>query len=130
MAINARFWHDSTRPRPAASTGFCGGFGWCIYGQRYAADGTALGSDFQIKRTPDLVFGGHSAMQPTSVVQRCRAELQINEAIKRVLPTTPGPTTKQIADRIGASDSHTVWVRHSHTMEPLRRERISSCPPA
>ena len=45
---------------------FCGGFGWRIYGQRYAADGTALGSEFQIKRTPDLVFGGHSAMQPTS----------------------------------------------------------------
>jgi hypothetical protein len=45
------------------------------------------------------VFGGHSAMQPASVARRCRAESQINETIKRILHTTRGLTTKQIADR-------------------------------
>ena len=41
---------------------------------------------------------------------------QINEAIKRILHTTPGLTTKQIADRIGAS--------YSHTAQALRRLRL------
>ena len=55
-------------------------------------------------------------MQPTSIVQRCRVESQIIEKIKRLLHTTPGLTTKQIADRIGASDSHTA--------QALRRLRL------
>jgi hypothetical protein len=55
-------------------------------------------------------------MQPTSIVQRCRVESQIIEKIKRVLHTTPGLTTKQIADRIGAS--------YSHTAQALRRLRL------
>jgi hypothetical protein len=55
-------------------------------------------------------------MQPTSIVQRCRVESQIIEKIKRLLHTTPGLTTKQIADRIGAS--------YSHTAQALRRLRL------
>jgi hypothetical protein len=72
--------------------------------------------DYATAAAAFTVFGEHSAMQTTSVVRRCRVESQINQKIKRVLHTTPGLTTKQIADRIGAS--------HSHTAHALRRLRL------
>ena len=84
-------------------------------GNRHDASET---HDYATAAATFAVFGEHSAMQPTatSVVRRCRTKSQINETIKRLLHTTPGLTTKQIADRIGAS--------YSHTAHALRRLRL------